>query len=344
MREAVIAVDSDRRITIINKEAENLLDVEGLSEGVALIETVRVPIFNEIIEAGLGGKSDSVEFELSAHETKQLLATISPLRGSGGCVIVFRDVTEIRKLERIRRDFVANVSHELRTPVTIIKANAETLLNGALEDKINAESFTSAILANSERLSALIGDLLDLARIESGKYPFQIEKLYLEDVVRSIFALFQKGAKTREISLESKIEFGLVVSADKKAMEHVLINLIDNAIKFSPNGASVVLRAYDAIEFVKIEVEDRGPGIETSHQDRVFERFYKLDPARSGKHGGTGLGLAIVKHLVESMDGNVGTQPASPHGALFWITLPGVVRESFVDKGFDKEKASFLIQ
>lgn len=342
MREVVIAVDSDCRITILNKEAENLLGVRELSEGMSFVEVVRIPILNQIIESGLSGKRDSVEFELSTDETKRLLATISPLKGSGGCVIVLHDVTEIRRLERIRRDFVANVSHELRTPVAIIKANAETLLNGALEDKNNAESFTSAILANSERLSALIADLLDLARIESGKYPFHIEKFYLEDVVSDVFDLFRKGAETKKILLEAKIESGLVVQADKKAMEHILINLIDNAVKFSPESTSVILRAYSDIESVKIEVEDRGPGIQPLHKERVFERFYKLDPSRSGKHGGTGLGLAIVKHLVESMDGNVGITSASPYGALFWITLPKVVRDNVVNNGFNQEKPSII--
>jgi two-component system phosphate regulon sensor histidine kinase PhoR len=237
-------------------------------------------------------------------------------------VIVMHDVTDIRRLENIRKDFVANVSHELRTPVSIVQANAETLLDGALEEPARARTFVEALHRNAERLSRIIADLLDLSRLEAGRYRFDIASVDVEEAVeRSLEAVHEK-ALGREQNIEVSIPEGQAVLADAKALEQVLSNLLENSIKYTPRGGHISVRAEERGGQVRLEIQDDGPGIEAEHRARIFERFYRIDPGRSRDMGGTGLGLAIVKHFVESMGGRVGVDPAFPRGSIFWVTLP----------------------
>jgi signal transduction histidine kinase len=227
---------------------------------------------------------------------------------------------QLKRMERVRRDFVANVSHELRTPVSVILSNAETLADGAIEDRARRDAFLQAIVRNADRLSRLITDLLDLARIEAGRYPIELEPIPLAEVVDDVVATLRTRAEERGQTLTTEIP-DVEVVADERALEHVLGNLLDNALKYTPPGGHVVVRARQDGDLARIEVADDGPGVPEEHRDRLFERFYRVDPGRSREIGGTGLGLSIVKHLVQAMDGEVGVEPRTPRGSVFWFRL-----------------------
>jgi two-component system phosphate regulon sensor histidine kinase PhoR len=237
--------------------------------------------------------------------------------------LVLHDVTEMRRLEAVRRDFVANVSHELRTPVSVIRANAETLLDGALEDEKRARTFLDALVRNADRLSRILADLLDLSRLEAGRYALDLEPIALSPAVEKVVELVETRAKEKSIAVAIDVAPELAAHADARAFEQVLLNLIDNAVKYTPASGHILVSARRVEELIRVEVTDDGPGIEPRHRARLFERFYRVDPGRSRDVGGTGLGLAIVKHLVESMGGRVGMEPAAgaPHGSTFWVTL-----------------------
>jgi two-component system phosphate regulon sensor histidine kinase PhoR len=237
-------------------------------------------------------------------------------------VAVFVDVTEVRRLESMRRDFVANVSHELRTPVTAIRSAAETLQGALVNDPDAAEQFVAIIDRNAERLRGLVEDLLDLSRIESQKYRLHWEALDLNDVFSHVVSLFGDRANKKHIELTHQTSPEPIwVRGDRRALEHVLTNLIDNAVKYCPEGARVRLSSEAQSETVRVLVDDTGPGIEAKHLPRLFERFYRVDAGRSRELGGTGLGLSIVKHLVESMGGNVVVESRPSEGTVFSFTL-----------------------
>jgi len=232
-------------------------------------------------------------------------------------------VTEIRRLERIRRDFVANVSHELRTPVSIIRLNAETLLDGALERPEVARKFLEAQMRNADRLAALVSDLLEISRIEAGTYEIHPDFIRVAPIVERIVDSVQQIADEKHMTIECEVPADTTAWADAEALEHVLLNLVDNAVKYTPAEGKIAVRVRTQGDGVRIEVEDNGPGIEPRHRARIFERFYRIDKGRSREVGGTGLGLAIVKHLAEAMDGSVGVGPAQPQGSIFWVLLGG---------------------
>lgn len=319
MSDAVIALSAKGRIKVINQRALSLLGLDGACVGKSLLEATRIPALHELTQAQAEGETQR-EFELA--NGRRVLASATPLHTTAGIVIVLRDVTEVRHLETIRKDFVANVSHELRTPVAVIRANAETLLAGALEDEQRGPVFVQAILRNSERLSNLLADLLDLSRIEAGKYHLEIQSVGVEEAIRRALEAISPTAEKRHVSWDLTDSSHLFVLADPMALEQVLLNLLDNAVKYTKDGGKVLVRAAEQPTGVRIEVADDGPGIPPQHRKRIFERFYRVDPGRSRELGGTGLGLSIVKHLVESMGGTVGVEPASPHGSIFWFVLP----------------------
>jgi two-component system phosphate regulon sensor histidine kinase PhoR len=227
----------------------------------------------------------------------------------------------------VRRDFVANVSHELRTPVSIIQANTETLLAGALDEPAQARRFLDAMRRNAERLGQLISDLLDISRIEAGKYKIDKRAMSLASVCRAVNKAVSSACRQRGVLLEIDIDEQQLVWADPGALEQVLINLVENAVKYGPEGGRVEIAAIDQGSMVRIEVRDEGPGIAPAHRRRVFERFYRVDPGRSRGMGGTGLGLAIVKNLTEAMGGEVGVDPREPTGSIFWLRLGRASRE-----------------
>lgn len=326
MSEAVLALDAEGRVTLANPAALQLLRVGGPPSGVigrTLLETVRLPALVDLATRATSDASES-ELELPGGKPRRVLARARPLADGSGVVLVMHDVTELRRLETVRRDFVANVSHELRTPVSVIRANAETLLSGGLEDQARSRGFVDGIWRNAERLSALLADLLDIARIEAGQYRLDKREVPLTRVLSSATESYEAKAVAKHLALSAVPAGDLAVLADESALAQVVSNFVDNAVKYTPDGGHVVLEARvdEHRDVVRITVTDDGPGIEPRHRARIFERFYRVDPGRSREMGGTGLGLAIAKHLAESMGGEVGVGPASPHGSVFWVSLP----------------------
>ncbi|MGF1508677.1 MAG: ATP-binding protein [Myxococcota bacterium] len=336
MSEAVLVLDAQQRVTLVNPATLALLGLERSPVGEPLLDVVRVPSLNDLARKGLFGPA-STEFPVGGSASRRILGRAQPLPSAQGTVIVMHDVTEMRRLELVRKDFVANVSHELRTPVSIIRANAETLLDGALDDPERARSFVEALHRNSERLSRIIADLLDLSRIEAGRYQFELGPVRLEGAMRRAVEAVEPKAEHRDIKVEVSMHQDISLWADAKALDQVLLNLLDNSIKYTPEGGHVAVRAEQKGGLVRIEVQDDGPGIKAQHRARIFERFYRIDPGRSRDMGGTGLGLAIVKHFVESMRGAVGVEPAFPRGSIFWVTLPTV---DSVDAGRPSDRKS----
>jgi len=318
--EGLMAIDGDNRVELVNEAAKALLSLSSAPEGRKLVETVRIPALVELAEAGRDAQR-TAEFVVD-DPPRHVLATTTPLRATGGVVIVLHDMTNLRNMESMRRDLVANVSHELRTPVSIIRANAETLLDAAFEDPEQARNFIQAILRHSERLSNLLSDLLDLAKIEGGAYPLCLENVSVKTAVQRAVDTLSRSAKAKSVSVQMDVENELFAHADAQALDQVLVNLLDNAIKYSFERGVIDVTADQIDDHVRIMVSDDGPGIAERHRARVFERFYRVDTGRSRALGGTGLGLSIVKHLAVLMHGTVGVDPVEPHGSSFWITLP----------------------
>lgn len=329
MSEAVIALDAGGCLTLVNPAASGLLGIGRARYGETLLETVRVPDLDAVAERALGGEPGSAEFELRRRQSegtvpRQLIANATPL-ASGGCVITLLDVTDVRRLETIRRDFVANVSHELRTPVSIISASAEALVDGAIDDPEYASHFLQAIERNAVRLGALIEDLLCIARLEEGRQSMELYPVPLADLITGVTEVLGPRLNDRRHRVVIDIPTDCLVLADAGALEQVLVNLLENARKYTPEKGTIQLRtapSSDDPDSVRIEVADDGPGIAAHHRPRLFERFYRVDPGRARDVGGTGLGLAIVKHLAESMNGEVGMSPNTPQGSVFWVRLP----------------------
>jgi two-component system phosphate regulon sensor histidine kinase PhoR len=231
----------------------------------------------------------------------------------------------VRRLETVRRDFVANVSHELRTPVAVIRANAETLMAGAKNDPVIAGKLIDGLHRNAERLARILADLLDLSRLDAGQYRLELAAVPVKPVIEQSLSAIEPQAAQRNVTVRVDIPEDLAVRADPKALDHILVNLIDNGVKYGRSDGNVWVEARatgPGDDHVRIEIRDDGPGIADKHRARVFERFYRADPSRSREAGGTGLGLSIVKHLVESMDGEVGVEPNAPQGSIFWLRLP----------------------
>lgn len=324
MSDGVIAIDRDEKVTLLNKATAALLDVSEDAVGKPLVEIVRLPELIDLAERGTR-EPCAVEISIGLASVRHLYARANPIGATGGAVILIHETTEVRRLETVRRDFVSNVSHELRTPVSVIRANAETMLSGALEHPEHARRFTEAIHRNAERLSAIIGDLLDLTRIESGKLELDPEPVDVRDAAEHAIDVVAELARARGTHVVSEIAEEVLAQCDAQALDQVLTNLVANAVKYAGDNKRVVIRARLASadgDEVRVEVEDNGVGIEEQHRERIFERFYRVDPGRSRDAGGTGLGLSIVKHLVTALGGRIGVEGANPHGARFWFTLP----------------------
>jgi len=239
-----------------------------------------------------------------------------------GAIMVFHDVTRLRRLERAREEFVANVSHELRTPLSHIKGYVETLLAGAKDDPAHATRFLEAIARNAARLELLIQDLLAISELESGRMQLRMEPVPLRQFVDDVFSSFRDRAVARGVKLVNATP-ELVVRADPERLQQVFANLLDNAIKYGRENGTVTVHArLLPDQVIEVSVQDDGPGIPTEALERIFERFYRVDKARSRAHGGTGLGLAIVKHIVQAHGGMVWAESVPGKGATFYFTLP----------------------
>ncbi|MCX5741749.1 MAG: ATP-binding protein, partial [Proteobacteria bacterium] len=213
-------------------------------------------------------------------------------------------------------------SHELRTPVAVIRANAETLIAGAKDDPVMSVKLIDGLHRNAERLARILADLLDLSRLDAGQYRLDLGDVAVGAIAEQALTAVEVPIAAREIAVAVDVPAALAARADSKALDLVLVNLIDNAVKYTQPKGHVWVSARPEGDMVRIEIRDDGPGIAAKHRARVFERFYRADPSRSREAGGTGLGLSIVKHLVESMGGQVGVEPNEPRGSIFWLRLP----------------------
>lgn len=327
MQEGVLFLDHERKVALLNPALREMLLISSDVVGITLAEAVQNADLKELLErASRSTEPLTSEVQIRDLKPRHLLVRATKLEGAeGGVFAVFVDVTEIRRLESVRRDFVANVSHELRTPVTAIRSAAETLQVAAADPKA-AATFMAIIERNAARLQDLVEDLLDLSRIESQKYSLRPERVDAAEVFAQVIGLFKERASRRNVTIESQVARGVPeLWADPKAIEHIVTNLVDNAVKYAGEGAKVRLRAEEAEDGVMVFVEDNGPGIAKVHLPRLFERFYRVDTGRSRDLGGTGLGLSIVKHLVESMGGSIGVESQEGRGTSFSVTLPSAV-------------------
>ncbi len=328
MVEHVVAVDISGKVLFINPAAEKAFEIpSAAATGKPFVEAIRQASISEILRSVLdSGEEKSGELRLFLNEERYFEMRAIPLHNAGerrGALLVLHDTTRIQKLEQVRKDFIANVSHELRTPLTAIQGFAETLLDGGLEDKEHNREFVQTIHSEAARLAALVNDLLDLSAIESGRAkpdrkPVALSPL-LDEVVRQLSPLARK--KSIRLEIEGSAKFPSV-PADTNQIRQVFSNLIDNAIKFNQEGGSVTIRCSEKDGGAEISVSDTGSGIPQKDLPRVFERFYRVDKARSRDLGGTGLGLAIVKHIVESHGGSVRVESSEGRGSSFFVFLP----------------------
>jgi two-component system, OmpR family, phosphate regulon sensor histidine kinase PhoR len=332
MQEGVLVLDRDGRVVMMNPALRGMLLLPAEAKGKLLMEVVRHADLHEIVNRARAKRTTALgEIDLPGIKPRRLLTHATAFAGeAGGLLAVFVDVTDLRRLESLRRDFVANVSHELRTPVTAMRSAAETLRESALYDpdvKV-AVRFVDMIERNGERLQSLIEDLLELSRLESKEFRLKKENVDFRIVVGIVMGLFRERADKKGVKLVQMLDEGaLALVTDQRALEQVVSNLVDNAIKYCPPGASVTVAARTVPGAVRIVVKDTGPGIDPKHLPRLFERFYRVDKGRSRDVGGTGLGLSIVKHLVEAMGGEIGVESEVGKGSEFTLTLPvrGVV-------------------
>lgn len=332
MVEGVIAVDDQERVLLANNAAFRLLEMTpNAMVGRPIWEALREPRIDELVRQALKGESpERLEFQVSRAQNIISVA-VSRLPGEPcpGAVLVLHDVTELRRLERLRREFVANVSHELKTPLTSIAAYTETLLDGALDDPAHNKEFLRRIEEQTDRLQALIGDLLSLARMESDESAFELAPVDATDVVAASVEAHLAVAESKGIRL-SLIEPAAPadVLADAEGVRTIVDNLLDNALNYTPSGGEVAVRCSTDGTWLQIDVSDTGVGIALEHQSRIFERFFRVDKARSREIGGTGLGLAIVKHLCQVFGGTVSVSSQLGRGSTFTVRLRVVQREA----------------
>ncbi|KAF0119199.1 MAG: two-component system OmpR family phosphate regulon sensor histidine kinase PhoR [bacterium] len=326
--EGVLAIDINEKVILFNSALEEIFNLsKDKVIGKFFWEVVRNNELNELLKDTVKeGKLQTKELSLFFPEERIFQVHVLPIKGEediAGAVAVLYDITEIKRLERLRVEFVANVSHELRTPLTAIKGFIETLKDGAIDDPQNNRRFINIIETHAERLNSLINDLLELSKIESREIRMDFQPVNLRELIEDIAANFkelirQKG-HTIEIDFSSNFP---EVKVDLEKMEQVFNNLLDNAIKFTPENGRIIIRGIDRKEDIEIQVSDTGIGIPEEHLPRVFERFYRVDKARSRELGGTGLGLSIVKHIIQAHGGKAGVESEPGKGSKFFFTIP----------------------
>ncbi len=329
IHEGVIAIDRRRQYVMANPAAEKIFEFSTAeAQGKSLIEVTRHPLLERIVEQALQEeKSRAAEIQILGKTKKTIRVSVIVLpayvRDIGG-ILVFHDMTELRRLENVRKEFVANVSHELRTPLTSIKGFVETLLGGALKDLPTSEKFLKIVSEETDRLGRLVEDILTLGEIERGEVATKKEKINLASEIALILERLQPRFLEKKIRLENRLpQNPLLVIGDRDKIHQVFVNLIDNAIKFNrPEDGQVILSAVENPEGVTVTIEDTGVGIPEESLGRIFERFYRVDKARSKELGGTGLGLAIVKHLMEAHGGYASCQSVPGQGSRFSVFFP----------------------
>jgi two-component system phosphate regulon sensor histidine kinase PhoR len=324
MQEGVVLLDPQRRVEMLNPAIRDMLllpaDVVGKPAHTVFHHPSLAQLWDRVNQSNA---PVTLELNLEGLKPRVMLVRASALHSHGDSILaVFFDVTDLRRLESVRRDFVANASHELRTPVASIRAAAE-MLGGAMEkDPVAAARFVAMIERNSQRLQALVQDLLDLSRLEARQFALKPEPTDVAAQATQVMGLFKQRADQKRMRLSVHMDAIPQAYADKRALEQVLVNLVDNATQYCPDGTEVRVRGRVHQDLLRVDVEDNGPGIEAKHLPRLFERFYRVDKGRSRDSGGTGLGLSIVKHLVEAMGGTVDVRSTVGKGTVFSFTLP----------------------
>ncbi len=327
MVEGVAVVNSSERLLFANTGFAEILGLDVPPQsGSALVEVVRQTELLEAVRAVVQGEP-RVETEIVTGTLRQhfFAATVASVRAADtlGAVIVLHDITELRKLERVRRDFVANVSHEFKTPLTAIQGFAETLLGGAIDDPQNRLRFLEIILEHSRRLARLTDDLLKLSKMDADKLELEIRRLSVAQFVESCIETTQRTAAEKDLRVSVNLQQPLPdIAADRRRLAEVLQNLLDNAMQYTPAGGQIMVGASANGAEVTITVSDTGIGIPQADQSRIFERFYRVDVARSREVGGTGLGLSISKHLVEAHGGRIWVESEVGQGSQFHFTVP----------------------
>jgi two-component system phosphate regulon sensor histidine kinase PhoR len=334
MIEGVIAVDPSECVLFANEAAGSMLDFDPeRAVSRKIWEVTRQPQVLEILQKALRGSEPCREDLDSLGATNRRLSLyVAPLprHGNTAAVMVIHDITELRRLERLRRDFAANVSHELKTPLTVILSQVEALLDGAVEDPVARRPFLEHIASSSERLHALILDLIRLTAIESKDQQFDYQSVAVREAVLDCQERHQRRADAKHLQLvvqAADAANDVAIWVDDEACHQILDNLVDNAVKYTQDGGLIQIRWKTDERNVCLQVEDNGPGIPETDLPRVFERFYRVDKARSRELGGTGLGLAIVKHLVHEMGGSVRVQSQLGIGTTFTVSLPRAIEE-----------------
>ena len=327
MLEGLLLLDRNRRIYLANRAFKNLFGLKTELRGKTIMEALRVHELAVLVErVESDGQVFDYELKLPELSERWLQVNAAAISNSAGeregTILVFHDLTRLKQLERTREEFVANVSHELRTPLSLIKGYVETLLDGARNDPIVAERFLKIIERNASRLDLLIQDLLAISALESGRVTLNLQPVPLRPIADKVLADLKTRTDAKGVKLVNDLpEF--TATADANRLEQVFANLVDNAIKYGRADGTVILGG-QKVETDKIEifVQDDGPGIPPESLDRIFERFYRVDKARSREQGGTGLGLSIVKHIVQSHGGKVWVKSELGKGATFFFTLP----------------------
>ncbi len=327
MADGVAVVSVAGRLDFCNEAfCEGLGIASGTWEGRPAVEVIRQPDVIGMIDRVLAGEEEvRSELSVGAVRSRNFAVTAAPIRSDDavrGAVVVLHDITEIRRLERARRDFVANVSHELKTPLTAIQGFAETLLSGAIDDRQNRAGFLEIIRKHAVRLSRVTDDLLKLSRIEAGQFQLQFRRVSIREVVEPCVETVRLSAESKSLELATEFDCALSVTGDPNALQEILQNLLDNAVRYTPPGGRIGIHAAASECGVVISVSDTGIGIPKVEQERIFERFYRVDAARSRELGGTGLGLSIAKHLAEAHGGRIEVESEVGRGSTFSIYLP----------------------
>ena len=327
MLEGLLLLDRNRKIYLANRAFKNLFGLKIELRGKTVMEALRVHELAELVERAEAEKQ-VLDYELKLPDLSErwLQVNAAVINNSAGeregTILVFHDLTRLKQLERTRQEFVANVSHELRTPLSLIKGYVETLLDGARNDPAIAERFLKIIERNTQRLDLLIQDLLTISALESERIKLKLQPVELRPLVEKIFSDLKPPAENKNVSLANDLP-ELTATADSNRLEQVLANLVDNAIKYGRAQGHVTVGGNKLDDGrLEIFVQDDGPGIPAESLDRVFERFYRVDKARSRDQGGTGLGLSIVKHIVQAHGGEVWVKSELGKGATFYFTLP----------------------
>ena len=321
--EGVIVFNHLSHITYNNDKALQILNLKDDINNLT-IESLAIKAITNLYEIASKKKKANKEFEIDMGNgsTRWVLGSINQSNSANQYILVVHDITQLRKLDSMRRDFVSNVSHELRTPVSVIRANSETLLSGALDNKEDAEVFSKAILHNAERLTEMVSDLIDLSRIEYGEVKLNFEPVNINRSILGALDSIKGLASKKEISLIFEEYEDMFVWVDTNAIERILINLLDNAIKYSPQKSSVKVNVINGDKHLEVNVIDSGKGIDDTDKKRIFGRFYRTAQARASDKTGSGLGLAIVKNLAHSLNGDVGVRNSDSGGCNFWFTIP----------------------